>query len=208
MATFWDAVVGLRDLLKFEFFFEPRDEFRATVTAELALHDPEWELHVAAGSAEVQNLLEDIRPLTAHTVLRSFLESYLVAATAIAQQSGRDVEEKELLRRCKTLGRQYQLQQRIHSPESLARPLFTNAIQLAESRNLVSGPASDDERQRVRRGDPPGEPGPRPGRAARDDPRAGADQRRAVDLTVAARAATSRHAPTRIGADASVAQAR
>jgi glycerol-3-phosphate O-acyltransferase len=149
LATFWDAVLALRDLLKFEFFFEPRDEFRATIAAELSLHDHDWERHVAAGSPAVQNLLEDIRPLTAHTVLRSFLESYSVMAATIATQNGRDVGEKELLRRCKSVGRQYQLQQRIHSPESLASPLFKNALQLADSRGLLSGPATDEDRRRL-----------------------------------------------------------
>ena len=33
----------LRDLLKFEFFFAGKEEFRAEVRAEIAQHDPTWE---------------------------------------------------------------------------------------------------------------------------------------------------------------------
>jgi glycerol-3-phosphate O-acyltransferase len=147
LQTFWDAVLALRDLLKFDFFFEPRDDFRATIDAELDRHDPDWRSKVAGGSLDTQALLESIRPLTAFTVLRSFLESYSVVATVLLGQDGRDVGDEELLRRCQALGRQYLLQRRIHSPESRASPLFANALQLARSRDLVDGAAGAAERQ-------------------------------------------------------------
>src|SRR6185295_19323613 len=38
-ARFWDAAMGLRDLVKFDFFFAEKDEFRAEVDAELRMHD-------------------------------------------------------------------------------------------------------------------------------------------------------------------------
>ena len=50
LATFWDAVLAGRDLLKFEFFFEPREEFCAAVAAELAVPGPDWEQRVAIGA--------------------------------------------------------------------------------------------------------------------------------------------------------------
>ena len=143
LATFWDAVLAGRDLLKFEFFFEPREEFCAAVAAELAFQDPDWEQPVRSGPAGVEGLLEDLRPLTAHTVLRSFLEAYAVVAATLVRHEGDEVDERQFLADCLALGRQYQLQQRIHSPESLAKPLYANALLLATSRGLVGTPVEE-----------------------------------------------------------------
>ena len=140
LATFWDSVLGARDLLKFEFPFEPRDDFKVAVEAELAMQDPEWERRVAKGPDGIRELLEDVRPLTAPTVLRSFLEAYSVVAAALVRHDGPELDERQFLADCLALGRQYQLQQRIHSAESLAKPLFANALQLAQSRDLVGAP--------------------------------------------------------------------
>jgi len=140
--TFWDAVLGLRDLLKFDFFFEPREDFRDAVDAELSGHDPGWSQAVAGGAEPTTALLGSIRPLTAHTVLRSFLESYSVLGAVLLDLPEREPEEDELLARCRALGSQYLLQRRIHSPESCASPLFRNAIELARGRDLLGG-ASD-----------------------------------------------------------------
>jgi glycerol-3-phosphate O-acyltransferase len=147
LAAFWDAVLAARDLLKFEFFFEPRDAFRAEVAAELALQAPDWEARVAAGPDASRALLEELRPLVAHTVLRSFLEAYGVVAATLVRHAGDDLDERGIIAASLALGRQYHLQQRIHSPESLSKPLFSNAIQLAAGRGLV-GPDHDREAAR------------------------------------------------------------
>jgi glycerol-3-phosphate O-acyltransferase len=146
MATFWEAALAARDLLKFEFFFEPREEFRAAIAAELAYQDPDWEMLVAAGPDGIRGLLSQARPITAHTVLRSFFEAYGVVAATLARHESDELGEPEFLSRCLALGRQYQLQQRIHSPESLSKPLFANALKLAASRDLI-GPSADNEAQ-------------------------------------------------------------
>lgn len=140
VATFWEAVLAGRDLLKFEFFFEPRDDFRAAVDAELRFQDPEWEQHVAEGPDGINEVLRRVRPLTAHTVLRSFLEAYGVVAAALVGHDDAELDERRFLAECLALGRQLQLQQLISSPESLAKPLFSNALELAQSRGLVGAP--------------------------------------------------------------------
>src|SRR5262249_19708722 len=142
VAVFWNTVLAGRDLLKFEFFFEPRHVFRAALAAELAREAPDWELQLTKGCDAIQALLQELRPLIAHTVLRSFLEAYAVVAAALVHHEAAEIDEREFLNRCLALGRQYQLPQRIHSPESLAKPLFSNALQLAKTRGLV-GPTAD-----------------------------------------------------------------
>jgi len=141
---FWDSAMRLRDLLKFEFFFSEKEIFRAELRQELALHDPDWELRVAGGPPEIRALLRRIRPYTAHLVLRPFLEAYRVVADALERRdTGRPLDEAAFLEECLARGRQYRLQRRVASGESVSRVLFATALRLARNRDLVD-PASAD----------------------------------------------------------------
>ncbi|HEY8518408.1 MAG TPA: glycerol-3-phosphate 1-O-acyltransferase [Candidatus Binatia bacterium] len=142
-AEFYEEALRLRDLLKFEFFFSEKDAFRAELAQELALHDPAWEQELAIGGAEVRGLLRKIQPLVAHRVLRPFLEAYQVVGDALTRLApDAPFDEDEFLKDCLALGKQYQLQRRIRSAESVSRVLFQTALSLARNRDLVdsSGP--------------------------------------------------------------------
>ncbi len=135
-ATLWAEAARLRDLLKFEFFFPRRDEYRDRLAEELASNDPEWQERLAAGEGGA--LLAAMRPLTAHWVLRPFLEAYLVVAEALETRDPDAAATKEgLVEEALALGRQYHLQRRIHSGESVSVVLFATALQLAANRGLV-----------------------------------------------------------------------
>jgi glycerol-3-phosphate O-acyltransferase len=143
-AAFWEEAVRLRDLLKFEFFFADRERFREELCAEIALHDPAWEASFAAGPAAIQALVRRFRPFNAHRVLLPFLEAYQVVGDALAREDARaPVEPAAFLRRCLALGRQYQLQRRIRSAESVSRALFETGLKLADNRGLC-GPGGAD----------------------------------------------------------------
>ena len=73
----------------------------------------------------------------AHRVLRPFLEAYHVVADALARLGAQPLEEAAFLSRCLALGRQYLLQRRIRSAESVSRVLFSTALRLARNRGLV-----------------------------------------------------------------------
>jgi glycerol-3-phosphate O-acyltransferase len=141
---FWDAALRLRDLLKFEFFFAEKDEFRRELRDEMALHDPTWEARLGRGSTEILALLRGVAPFSAHRVLRPCLEAYRVVADALAQRS-RDatLDEKAFLSQCLALGKQYRLQRRIRSSESVSKVLFESALRLARNRSLIDGNAPD-----------------------------------------------------------------
>src|SRR5205814_10256842 len=49
LAAFWDETFRLRDLLKFDFFFEPREEFRKAMTSEVSSRLPGWEDQLIEG---------------------------------------------------------------------------------------------------------------------------------------------------------------
>jgi glycerol-3-phosphate O-acyltransferase len=138
---FWEEASRLRDLLKFEFFFAEKELWRGELRQELALHDPGWEERLAEGQGAIQALLPRLRPFHSHRILRPFLESYRVVADALARSDpGEAFDEGAFLRQCLALGRQYVLQRRIRSAESVSQVLFGNALRLARNRQLLSPP--------------------------------------------------------------------
>ncbi len=143
-----EEALRLRDLLKFEFFFSEKDQFRQELIDEIALHDPTWQEALAAGGAAVMALLRNMRPFLAHRVLRPFLEAYqVVGDVLVAQPVEQAFDEADFLARCLARGKQYQLQRRIRSPESVSRVLFQTALSLARNRGLVD-PSGEDLAER------------------------------------------------------------
>ncbi len=144
LGTFWDEAMRLRDLLKFEFFFAGKEEFRAEVRAEIALHDPIWEQSVTAGDAAIHDLIKRFRPFSAHRILRPFLEAYRVVGDALERgDAAAPFDENAFITSCIALGKQYELQRRIRSPESVSKVLFKTALRLAGNRGLLaSGPGT------------------------------------------------------------------
>ena len=61
---FWDEAMRLRDMLKFEFFFAEKDEFRAELAEELSFQDIHWEDELASGSESIQALVQRVHPFT------------------------------------------------------------------------------------------------------------------------------------------------
>ena len=147
--AFLDEALRLRDLLKFEFFFPERERFLADLRDEVAYHDPEWEQRLAGGADAVFALVRHFRPLSSHRVARPFLESYRVLAEALVRWgSDKPVDKRELIERCLALGKQWVLQRRVHSAESVSKSYFETGLRLAENRRLLAGEAADLEERR------------------------------------------------------------
>jgi len=137
LAAFWDAAFRLRDLIKFDFFFEPREGFRRALTYEVAGRMPGWEEQLREG-VDPLSLVHDLETPSAFGVLRPFVEAYMIAARVLCQSSTDvAVEEKPFVKRCVSLGGQLVRQRRVRSPEAVSRPLLSTALQLAAHRKLT-----------------------------------------------------------------------
>jgi glycerol-3-phosphate O-acyltransferase len=147
--VFWDEAMRLRDLLKFEFFFADKDTFRSELCHEMAFQDESWERCLAEGPSAIHALLRRIRPFNAHRVLRPFLEAYRVVADGLLQESiDSAIDEKAFLAKSLALGKQYRLQRRIRSSESVSKVLFEVALRLAGNHKLLEpGPGVADRRR-------------------------------------------------------------
>ncbi|CAG0998946.1 glycerol-3-phosphate O-acyltransferase [Myxococcaceae bacterium] len=143
-ASFWEAAFRLRDLLKFEFFFADKEAFRDEVRQEIAVHDGEWEWRPSDGGGEVLALLRKFRPFLAHRVLRPFIEAYRVVADTLERvPAGQSIDPGEFLAACQARGRQYLLQRRSRSAESVSKVLYEAGLRLARNRRLVESDSPD-----------------------------------------------------------------
>jgi glycerol-3-phosphate O-acyltransferase len=125
--TGWQEALRLRELLKFEFFFPRKRDFLEDMREELAILS---------------------EPLMAHLVLRPFLEAYLVVAERLeARNPAEPVDEEEFVRECLGVGRQWTLQRRLGSAESVSAELFRTALRLVRHRGL-EGPGDEALRER------------------------------------------------------------
>jgi glycerol-3-phosphate O-acyltransferase len=143
-AAFWEETLRLRDLLKFEFFFADKDEYRSELREEMAGHDPEWEAALSGGPDAIHALLRRCKPFSAHRVLRPFLEAYRVVGDALERHDpAQPIEESSFLATCLALGKQYRLQRRLRRTESVSKVLFATALRLARNRELLEPGAAD-----------------------------------------------------------------
>jgi glycerol-3-phosphate O-acyltransferase len=135
MDVFWDEALQLRDLLKFEFFFAERDQFRVDVESELTLIDPEWKNHGI--TCESGRMLGTAGALVSHRVLQSFAESYQVVAHRLVALGSGEADAEKVVRDCRGWGQQYLLQGKVSRAESVSSHLFKTALQLADNRGLL-----------------------------------------------------------------------
>ena len=141
---FWAAAMRLRDLLKFEFFFADKDAFRDELRQEIAVHDGEWEWRLGSGASETLALLRKFRPFLAHRVLRPFVEAYRVVADTLERcPHDAPIEAAAFLTQCQARGKQYLLQRRNRSAESVSRVLYETGLRLARNQRLVDPEGPD-----------------------------------------------------------------
>lgn len=138
LATATAEALRLRDLLKFDFFFARRRDFAEQMALELSIIEPGsgGGLHEFT-PADARHWLEHGKPLVAPLVLRPFLDAYHLVADRLAAWEGEDVDEPRFLDECLRVGKQWALQGRLASEESVSLELFKPALQLARHRGLL-----------------------------------------------------------------------
>jgi glycerol-3-phosphate O-acyltransferase len=131
----------LRDLLKFEFFFAPRQEFLEDLRAELSLIDADL---ARPGPDDVltpdqaKAYLGAATWLLAHLVLRPFVDAYAIVAHQLAELGDAPVaDQHRFVGQCLAAGHQWALRRRIASEESNSAEMFRSALRLAANRGLL-----------------------------------------------------------------------
>jgi glycerol-3-phosphate O-acyltransferase len=154
VGVFWAEIAWLRDLLKFEFYFQDSEEQRQQIREEMERNDPQWEQRLRSGPAGVDALLTGMRPLVSHVVIRPFVEAYRIVADVLVNEDVPD-DDAEVIKRALGLGHQYVAQRRLRSSESVSVLLFQTALQLARNRRLLGDGAAAGSGTAAGSGDPP-----------------------------------------------------
>jgi glycerol-3-phosphate O-acyltransferase len=132
-----DRAFALRDLLKFEFVFDDREQFRRAIVEEVELHCGIGEHLIETG--DIAAVLSTFTPIMSPAVLRPFLAAYRVVGDVIAAaDTDEDLDDEEVESRALKLGRQYVAKGIILTPEAVSTALFDSAIKLATNRGLMT----------------------------------------------------------------------
>jgi glycerol-3-phosphate O-acyltransferase len=144
---FMTRAFAWRALLRFDFFFDTRDEFREVILKELELACPEG--IACLEEDELSNLLAALAPFITPAVLRPFIEAYrLVADVLVRAEPGEELTRSEIHDRALALGRQYEAKGEISTPDSLSFSLFDAGIALAENSDVLDASTPPEHRER------------------------------------------------------------
>ncbi len=132
------AALALRELLKYEFFFQEKGEFLAVLAVEARRIDPRWPASLEGGEPAVLGVLEDADMLASDMMLRSFVAAYAIVGCVLADLPGADaVDETALIEACEAAGAAMLEEGRLSTPESVSRILFKGAVKLVRQRRLL-----------------------------------------------------------------------
>jgi len=135
----------IRDLMKFEFFFEEKEAFLGQLEEELSrrLNVDDWTECLTQGRQMIRATLWQLSPLLAHGTLRPFVEAYHLTAEAAVTELLNDSEEipskENISKTALSLGKQRVLQQRIICEESVSQTYIDNGLKLLESKKCFEG---------------------------------------------------------------------
>ncbi len=137
----WDRVAGIRNLLKFEFFFPEKDALGAAIREDLDRSVPGWTRLTAP------TVLGRLTPPIAPWAILPFLESYLVVADQLATLKPTDeFNEKTFIGDSMKRGEQYRLKGMV-SADSVSTAMFRHGLALAKNHNLLkTGPDTPQAR--------------------------------------------------------------
>lgn len=144
--AFWRHAERLRDLLKFEFYFKDRADFRKQMAVEAASSGADWEQRLCADNVDLPALLAPRAPLTSSFLLRPFIEAYLIVADVVSRSAG-TIERTAAVKDALALGEQYLAQKRIDSQEPVSALLFETGLKLLDNQHLLA--EAPDRRERL-----------------------------------------------------------
>lgn len=136
--SFWRAVMQLRDLFKFEFFYPEKAIFTNEMEIELDLLFTNWRQWLKEPNADIEEFLQNQRILVAPVVLYSYLEAYRVVARQLLDYEHQaEFDEHEFINACMLMGGEMKWQGQINRIESVSKPFLLNGLRLIKNKGLL-----------------------------------------------------------------------
>ncbi|MBT8220423.1 MAG: HAD-IB family hydrolase [Bacteroidia bacterium] len=146
--AFWEEVMALRELFKFEFFYSKKARFSDEIENDLDILNPEWRTKLEGSKKDVLELLKEQSILISQVVLFPYIEAYRVVVKAVQERDPyEEYTDASLLNQCLFLGEEMNWQGLIQRLDSVSKPFLQNGIRLVNYRKLIPTAANNKEKE-------------------------------------------------------------
>ena len=136
--SFWEEIMGIRDLFKLEFFYANKADFTDQIEEQLSSIHPEWREIIESRPNDIDQLIAGQKIFISQVMLKTLIEAYKIVAYSLKSlQKDREYTDEQLLRTCLFYGEELHWKGKIHRLESVSKPFIKNGIRLAKNRDLI-----------------------------------------------------------------------
>jgi len=136
--SFWEEIMRLRNLFKFEFFYTNKPQFSSEIEAELNLFDKNWRKIINDPKGNVENLLSKQELFVSKGLLLIYLEANkVVCKTLQSWDLEDDFSDNDFIELCLFKGKELHWQNRISRLDSVSKPFLISALRLAKNSKLT-----------------------------------------------------------------------
>ena len=138
ITKFWEEIMRLRNLFKFEFFYTNKPKFSSEIEAELVRFDKNWRAIVADPKGDISALLVKQDLFVSRAILLAYLEADKVVCHALnSWDTDDEFSEAEFIDLAMFKGKELHWQSRITRLDSVSKPFLINALRFAKNANLI-----------------------------------------------------------------------
>ncbi|MDJ0644971.1 MAG: HAD-IB family hydrolase [Flavobacteriaceae bacterium] len=136
--NFWEEIMHLRNLFKFEFFYTNKPQFSSEIEAELSLFDKDWRTIIANPEGDIDDLLKRQELHVSKGMLLIYLEANkVVCHTLESWDLDDEFVDEEFIDLCMFKGKELHWQSRITRLDSVSKPFLISALRLAKNSKLT-----------------------------------------------------------------------
>ncbi|MFT7072627.1 MAG: putative phosphoserine phosphatase/1-acylglycerol-3-phosphate O-acyltransferase [Patiriisocius sp.] len=135
---FWEEIMELRNLFKFEFFYTNKARFSSEIENELNRFNKNWRAIISDPKKDLSELLIDQSLFVSRALLLTYLEANKVVCHTLNNWDEDDeLKKTEFLELCAFKGKELHWQTRITRLDSVSIPFLENAFRFAENAKLT-----------------------------------------------------------------------
>lgn len=135
---FWEEIMKLRNLFKFEFFYTNKPKFSSEIEEELSRFNRNWRSILRDPSKNVEDILKNQNLFVSRALLLTYLEADKVVCHTLNNWDEDDkFKTTEFLELCMFKGKELHWQTRITRLDSVSKPFLSNALRFAENAKLT-----------------------------------------------------------------------
>jgi putative phosphoserine phosphatase/1-acylglycerol-3-phosphate O-acyltransferase len=136
--SFWEEIMRLRNLFKFEFFYTNKPQFSSEIEAELILFDKNWRGIIGDPEQSIENLLAKQELFVSKGLLLVYLESNKVVCHTLNTWDLEDeFSDGEFIELCLFKGKELHWQNRISRLDCVSKPFLVSALRSAKNSKLT-----------------------------------------------------------------------